>query len=135
MRIESYGPTLTDTSKQLNTTNAIKTGKSQSGAQDPAAIDRTTLTAGTAATQDKTTLSSGASAAKDTITSSAGATASGDKTTLSSTPAAAQSLTQTALQTATARAAKVEDLKQAVNSAQYKLDAAKISEALSTGGF
>lgn len=135
MRIESYGPTLTDISKQLNITNVAQTAKSQSGNHAPAAVDTTTLSAGTAPTLDKTTLSAGAAAPANETTASAAASASGDKTTLSSAPAAAQSLTQSALQTATLRAAKVEDLKQVVNSAQYKLDAAKIAEALSDGGF
>ncbi len=112
MRIENYGPTVTDVSKQLNHTNAVQTGSIQPRTYSSAAIDRTAFSAGTTASP-----------------------ATEDKTTLSSTPAAAQSLTQTALQTAALRASKVEDLKQAVNSAQYKLDAAKIAEALSNGGF
>ncbi len=125
MKIESYGPTLTDISKQVKTTNTItagQTGKIQPGAYGSEAIDKTTLSSGTTAANVKTT-------------PSVSATPAGDTTTLSSTPAAAQSLTQSALETATSRAAKVADLKQDVNSAQYKLDAAKIAEALSNGGF
>ncbi len=121
MKIESYGPTLADTSKQLNSTNAAQTAKSQDTHSSVAV--------------DKTTLSSVPTATKAQTTPPASAAATEDKTTLSSTPAAAQSLTQAALQTAASRAAKVEDLKQEVNSAQYKLDAAKIAEALSNGGF
>lgn len=120
MKIESYGPTLADTSKQLNPVNAGQTGKSQE-THSSAAIDKTTLSSVATATDNKTTVSVAAAPAED-------------KTTLSSTPAA-QSLTQSALQTAASRAAKVADLKQEVNSAQYKLDAAKIAEALSNGGF
>ncbi len=122
MRIESYGPTLTDISKQGNTTNAAQTGKIQPGTHTPAATDKTTLSSGTTAENAKPTPSVPAAPAED-------------KTTLSSAPAAAQSLTQSALETAAVRAAKVADLKQEVNSAQYKLDAAKIAEALSNGGF
>ena len=122
MRIESYGPAVTDISKHLNPTNAAQTGKIQPGAHSSVAEDKTTLSATSTATQDKPALSASAATAED-------------KTTLSSTPAAAQSLTQSALETAAVRASKVEDLKQAVNSAQYKLDAAKIAEALSNGGF
>jgi flagellar biosynthesis anti-sigma factor FlgM len=55
-----------------------------------------------------------------------------DKTTLSSSSDSVQSLTKTALQTTPSRAAKVEALKLAVNSAQYQLDAAKIAESLSS---
>ena len=122
MRIESYGPAATDISKQLNSTNAVQTGKVQPGTHNSTAVDKTTLSASTAASENKPAPPSPAPATED-------------KTTLSSTPAAAQSLTQTALQAAASRASKVEDLKQAVNSAQYKLDAAKIAEALSNGGF
>ena len=122
MRIESYGPTLTDISKQVSPTNAAQTGKVQPGTHSPAETD-------------KTTLSSGATAAHNKTTPTAPAAPTEDKTTLSSTPAAAQSLTQSALQTSISRAAKVADLKQQVNNAQYKLDAAKIAEALSDGGF
>ena len=122
MRIESYGPTLTDISKQVSPTNAAQTGKIQPGTHN-------------AAETDKTTLSSGITAANAKATPSVPAATTEDKTTLSSTPAAAQSLTQAALGTAAVRAAKVADLKQEVNSAQYKLDAAKIAEALSNGGF
>ena len=122
MRIESYGPTLTDVSKQVNTTNAAQSGKTQPDTHSSVATDKTTLSSGTTAANGKTAPSAPVAPAED-------------KTTLSSTPAAAQSLTQSALQTATSRAAKVADLKQEVNSAQYKLDAAKIAEALSSGGF
>ena len=134
MRIESYGPTLTDTSKQLNSTNSAQTGKVQPGTQHPEAVDTTTLSLAAVSTENKTVLSTHTAPAADPAPASTGDGAALDKTTLSSTPAAAQSLTQTALQTAASRAAKVEDLKQAVNSAQYKLDAAKIAEALSNGG-
>ena len=122
MRIESYGLTLTDILNQVSPTNAAQTGKIQPGTHSPAETDKTTLSSGTTATNAKTTPSVPAAPAED-------------KTTLSSTPAAAQSLTQSALETAPSRAAKVADLKQQVNSAQYKLDAAKIAEALSNGGF
>jgi flagellar biosynthesis anti-sigma factor FlgM len=53
-----------------------------------------------------------------------------DTTTLSSASASVQSLTQTALETDPARAQKVANLTQAVNSGQYKLDADKIAESL-----
>ena len=122
MRIESYGPTLTDISKQVSTTTAAQTGKVQPSVYSPGEIDKTTLSSGTTAAPAKTPPPTLPAPAED-------------KTTLSSTPAAAQSLTLSALQTAASRATKVADLKQQVNSAQYKLDAAKIAEALSNGGF
>ena len=53
-----------------------------------------------------------------------------DKTTLSS-GTSVSSLTQAALQTSPTRAQRVENLKQEVKSAQYKLDSDKIAEALS----
>jgi len=55
-----------------------------------------------------------------------------DTTTLTSTSDAVQSLTQIALQPLSSRAEKVAQLKQAVNSAEYELDSAKIAEALSS---
>lgn len=61
-----------------------------------------------ATTEDKATLSSNTSPDTDSI----------------------QLLTSTALVTSPSRAAKVEALKQAISSAQYKLDSAKIAEAL-----
>ena len=57
--------------------------------------------------------------------------ASEDKATLSSGSDSVTSLTKAALQPVPSREAKVEALKLAVNSAQYQLDSAKISEALS----
>lgn len=134
MKIESYGPVFTDIATQRTITDASQTGR-QSGTHDAPALDKTTLSAGAAGTPDKTTLSSGALASAGKAVAAAHTAPSGDKTTLSSTSTAAQSLTQAALQTATSRAAKVENLKQAVSSAQYKLDTAKIAQALSDGGF
>jgi flagellar biosynthesis anti-sigma factor FlgM len=58
-------------------------------------------------------------------------TSTEDTTTLTSTSDAVQSLTQIALQPLPSRAEKVAQLKQAVNSAEYELDSAKIAEALS----
>ncbi len=55
-----------------------------------------------------------------------------DTTSLSSSSDTVQSLAQTALQSAPARTAKLESLKQAVNSGQYQLDPAKIADALSS---
>jgi flagellar biosynthesis anti-sigma factor FlgM len=59
-------------------------------------------------------------------------TSTEDTTTLTSTSASVQSLTQIALQPLSSRAEKVAELKQAVNSAEYQLDSAKIAEALSS---
>jgi flagellar biosynthesis anti-sigma factor FlgM len=59
-------------------------------------------------------------------------TSTEDTTTLTSSSDAVQSLTQIALQPIPSRAEKVEQLKQAVNSAEYQLDTAKIAEALSS---
>jgi flagellar biosynthesis anti-sigma factor FlgM len=53
-----------------------------------------------------------------------------DKTTFSSGTDSVQSLSNTALQTVPSRQDKVEALRQAVNSAQYQLDADKIAESL-----
>ncbi len=53
-----------------------------------------------------------------------------DTTAFSSDTNAVSSLTQSALQTSTTRQARVESLKQAVNSAQYQLDADKIAASL-----
>lgn len=70
-------------------------------------------------------------AANATNQSKTQAKATEDTTTLSSGSDSVSSLTQAALQTFPTRAQKVETLKLAVNSAQYKLDSAKIAEALS----
>ncbi len=121
MKIESYGPTLADASKQLTPVNSSQTAKSQEN-HSSAALDKTTLSSVATATDNKSTVSIPAAPVED-------------KTTLSSTPAAVHALTQSALQTEASREAKVANLKQEVNSAQYKLDAAKIAEALSNGGF
>ena len=59
-------------------------------------------------------------------------TSTEDTTTLRSSSDAVQSLTQIALQPLSSRAEKVAQLKQAVNSAEYQLDSAKIAEALSS---
>ncbi len=53
-----------------------------------------------------------------------------DTTAFSSDTNAVNSLTQTALQTFPSRQVRVEALKQAVNSAQYQLDADKIAASL-----
>jgi flagellar biosynthesis anti-sigma factor FlgM len=53
-----------------------------------------------------------------------------DTTSFTSGNATVQSLGQAALQTFPSRQSKVELLKQAVNSAQYQLDDAKIAESL-----
>jgi flagellar biosynthesis anti-sigma factor FlgM len=53
-----------------------------------------------------------------------------DTTSFTTSKPAVQNLTQTALQTTPTRAAKVEALKQQVNSAEYSLDSAKIAESL-----
>ena len=58
------------------------------------------------------------------------ATSREDKTTLTSNSPAVQSLTKTAIETSPTRQAKVESLRQTVNSAQYQLDADKIAESL-----
>lgn len=65
-------------------------------------------------------------------------TSADDTTTLSSTSAktaSIHSLVSTALATTPSRAAKLEALKEAVSSAQYKLDSDKIAEALSSAEF
>lgn len=71
---------------------------------------------------------------KSTQTASADATQSAqnteDTTNLSASSDTVQSLTQTALQTDSARAQKVESLKQSVSSGQYKLDAGQIADSL-----
>ena len=59
-------------------------------------------------------------------------TSTEDTTTLTSSSDAVKSLTQLALQPLSSRAQKVAGLKEAVNSAQYQLDSAKIAEALSS---
>ncbi len=53
-----------------------------------------------------------------------------DTTSFTSGKQTVQSLGQTALQTFPSRQVKVETLKQAVNSAQYQLDSAKIAQSL-----
>jgi flagellar biosynthesis anti-sigma factor FlgM len=55
-----------------------------------------------------------------------------DTTSLSSVSQSVESLTQTALQTTPTRQARVENLRQAVNNAQYQLDAAQIADSLSS---
>jgi len=55
-----------------------------------------------------------------------------DTTTLSSSTDSVNSLTNTALQSVSGRQSKVDSLKAAVSSGQYKLDATKIAEALSS---
>ena len=55
-----------------------------------------------------------------------------DKTTLTSNSSKVQTLTNAALTTSTARAAKVDALKQAVSSGQYQLDSSKTAEALTS---
>jgi flagellar biosynthesis anti-sigma factor FlgM len=63
--------------------------------------------------------------------SSAPATpAAEDTTSFTSATSSVQSLSQTAIQTIPSRQVKVETLRQAVNSAQYQLDTAKIAQAL-----
>jgi anti-sigma28 factor (negative regulator of flagellin synthesis) len=59
-------------------------------------------------------------------------TSTEDTTTLTSSSDALKSLTQLALQPLSSRAQKVAGLREAVNSAQYQLDSAKIAEALSS---
>jgi flagellar biosynthesis anti-sigma factor FlgM len=56
--------------------------------------------------------------------------ASEDTTSFTSDTQTVQSLSQTALQTFPSRQVKVEALKQAVNSAQYQLDSAKVAQSL-----
>lgn len=56
--------------------------------------------------------------------------ASEDTTSFTSDKQTVQSLSQTALQTFPSRQVKVEALKQAVNSAQYQLDSAKVAQSL-----
>lgn len=53
-----------------------------------------------------------------------------DTTSFTSSQQTVQSLSQTALQTFPTRQVKVEALKQAVSSAQYQLDSAKIAQSL-----
>jgi len=53
-----------------------------------------------------------------------------DTTSFTSDQQTVQSLSQTAIQTIPSRQAKVEALKQAVNSAQYQLDSDKIAASL-----
>jgi flagellar biosynthesis anti-sigma factor FlgM len=53
-----------------------------------------------------------------------------DTTTLTSNGPSAQSLVQAAAQTDPARAARVDSLKQAVSSGQYKLDPESIADSL-----
>jgi flagellar biosynthesis anti-sigma factor FlgM len=54
-----------------------------------------------------------------------------DTTSFTSTNSTVQSLSQAALQTFPSRQSKVDALKQAVSSAQYQLDDAKIAQSLS----
>ena len=53
-----------------------------------------------------------------------------DTTNFTSDTTSVKSLTQTALETSPSRQVRVESLKQAVSSAQYKLDADKIAASL-----
>jgi anti-sigma28 factor (negative regulator of flagellin synthesis) len=59
-------------------------------------------------------------------------TSTEDTTALTSSSDAVKSLTEIALQPLSSRGEKVAVLKQAVNSAEYELDSAKIAEALSS---
>jgi anti-sigma28 factor (negative regulator of flagellin synthesis) len=53
-----------------------------------------------------------------------------DTTSFTAATNTVQALSKTALQTTPSRQAKVEALRQAVNSAQYQLDSVKISESI-----
>ncbi len=92
---------------------------------------------GAAATDSTQQLSSTelahAAAAKDAT--KAKPSAIEDKTTLSSGTDSVKTLTKSALEVAPTRAAKVAALKQAVSTAQYQLDSAKIADALSASEF
>ena len=86
------------------------------------------------ATTEATNLSVG-KASNGTSQVSAQPASTEDKTTFSSSSAAVQSLTKTATQTFPSRESRVESLRQAVNSAQYQLDADKIAESLVNADF
>lgn len=55
-----------------------------------------------------------------------------DTTSFTAATNTVQALSKTALQTSPSRQAKVESLRQAVNSAQYQLDSVKISESIAS---
>jgi len=74
---------------------------------------------------DKAAISQNKSAAPSTVPQE-------DTTAFSSTATAVDTLTQAALQTVPTRQQKVESLKDAVNGAQYQLDAAKIAASLAS---
>ncbi len=94
MRLDLYGQTATETTKQIGATDLTK-----------AHVAKQQVKATSYGVEDKTTLSSGAESVSN--------------------------LAKAALEVTPSRAARVAALKQAVSTAQYQLDTAKIAAALS----
>ncbi len=86
----------------------------------------------TAAEAAEQTSKVGADAASTGRTASSAKPGPEDTATLSSNAGTVQSLTEAALQPSSARAEKVQALKQQVATGQYGLDAGKIADALSS---